>query len=174
MTPPSVCPMRVLVVFGTRPEAIKLAPVIRQLRLHPGQICVRVCVTAQHRALLDQVLALFGIEPDIDLDLMQSNQTPTQVAARVLERLEPVLQQEQPAWVLVQGDTTTVMAAAIAAHHQRIQVGHVEAGLRTGDPWNPFPEETNRILADHLSTLCQPPMHARISCARASRSKPSD
>jgi UDP-N-acetylglucosamine 2-epimerase (non-hydrolysing) len=103
--------------------------------------------------MLDQVLALFGIVPDIDLDLMQAGQTPSQVAARVLISLEPVLMSERPDWVLVQGDTTTVMAAAIAAHHLRIKVGHVEAGLRTGDRFNPFPEEMNRTIADHVSDL---------------------
>jgi UDP-N-acetylglucosamine 2-epimerase (non-hydrolysing) len=158
---------RILVIFGTRPEAIKLAPVIQQLRQHPGQICARVCVTAQHRAMLDQALNLFDIAPDIDLDLMQRDQTPTQVASRVLERLEPVLREERPDWVLVQGDTTTVMAATIAAHHQRIAVGHVEAGLRTGDKDNPFPEESNRLIADHLSTLCfAPTVRARDNLLR--------
>jgi len=103
--------------------------------------------------MLDQVLELFHIVPDSDLDLMQSGQTPAQVAARVLMELEPILQAERPDWVIVQGDTTTVMAAAIAAHYGRIRIGHVEAGLRTGDRFNPFPEEMNRVIADHLSDL---------------------
>jgi len=147
--------MRVLTILGTRPEAIKLAPVIRELerRKADGGLRSVVCVTAQHRQMLDQVLGLFHIVPDIDLNLMQESQTPTQVAARVLTKLEPVLQAECPDWVLIQGDTTTVMAAAIAAHHLRIRVGHVEAGLRTGDRFNPFPEEANRVIADHLSDL---------------------
>jgi len=155
--------MKVLTIFGTRPEAIKLAPVIRELerrslRLRSGQAAdgdleSLVCVTAQHREMLDQVLPVFGIVPDIDLDLMELGQTPTQVAARVLTELEPILQAERPDWVLVQGDTTTVMAAAIAAHHLRIRIGHVEAGLRTGDRFNPFPEEMNRVMTDHLSDL---------------------
>jgi len=145
--------VRVLVVFGTRPEAIKLAPVIRELRRYPDHFVVTVCVTAQHRDMLDQVLALFEVEPDIDLDLMAEGQSPTQVAARVLLGLEPVLQDVRPDWVLVQGDTTTVMATAIAAHYARVRVGHVEAGLRTGDRCNPFPEEMNRIVADHVSDL---------------------
>lgn len=154
--------LRVLCIFGTRPEAIKMAPVVRELQKHPRGFQVRTCATAQHRYMLDQVLGLFGIVPDVDLNLMQERQTPSQVASRVLARLEPVLQEERPDWVLVQGDTTTVMAAAIAAHHLRIRVGHVEAGLRTGDRWNPFPEEMNRVLADHLSDLCFAP----TECAR--------
>jgi UDP-N-acetylglucosamine 2-epimerase (non-hydrolysing) len=146
--------IRVLCIFGTRPEAIKMAPVVRALQKHSHCFQARTCVTAQHRQMLDQVLGLFDIVPDVDLDLMQVGQTPSQVASRVLARLEPILEEERPDWVLVQGDTTTVMAAAIAAHHLRIRIGHVEAGLRTGDRWNPFPEEMNRVLADHLSDLC--------------------
>jgi UDP-N-acetylglucosamine 2-epimerase (non-hydrolysing) len=139
--------LKVLTVFGTRPEAVKLAPVIRELARFPEHIDSRVCVTAQHRDMLDQVLRIFGIQPDFDLDVMQDNQTPTQVAAAVLKGLEPVLQSEKPDWVLVQGDTTTVAAAALAAFYARACVGHVEAGLRTGDRWQPFPEEINRRVA---------------------------
>jgi len=139
--------LKVLTVFGTRPEAVKLGPVIRELGRHSSRIESRVCVTAQHRDMLDQVLRIFGIQPDVDLDVMQDNQTPTQVAAAVLARLEPVLQAEQPDWVLVQGDTTTVAAAALAAFYARARVGHIEAGLRTGDRWQPFPEEINRRVA---------------------------
>ncbi len=149
MTPP----LRILTIFGTRPEAIKLAPVLRELARYPEQVLFRVCVTAQHREMLDQVLALFGIVPDIDLDLMQPDQTPSQVAAAALERLDDLLQREHPDWVLVQGDTTTVMAASLAAYHRRIRIGHIEAGLRTHDKWHPFPEEMNRRIADHLSDL---------------------
>ncbi len=147
--------MHVLVILGTRPEAIKLAPVIRELKRRAGDrdITVRVCLTAQHRQMLDQVLTLFDIAADIDLNLMQPGQTPSQVAARVLAALEPVLQAERPDWVLVQGDTTTVMAAALCAHHNRVRVGHVEAGLRSYDRANPFPEEMNRVVADHVSDL---------------------
>jgi UDP-N-acetylglucosamine 2-epimerase (non-hydrolysing) len=139
--------LKVLTVFGTRPEAVKLAPVIRELARHADRIASRVCVSAQHRDMLDQVLGIFDIQPDYDLDVMQDNQTPTQVAATVLARLEPVLTAEQPDWVLVQGDTTTVAAAAMAAFYARVRVGHVEAGLRTGDRWQPFPEEINRRIA---------------------------
>jgi UDP-N-acetylglucosamine 2-epimerase (non-hydrolysing) len=140
-------PLKVLTVFGTRPEAVKLGPVIRELARHPGRITSRVCVSAQHRDMLDQVLHVFGIQPDYDLDVMQDNQTPTQVAAAVLARLEPILLDERPDWVLVQGDTTTVAAAALAAFYARCRVGHVEAGLRTRDRWQPFPEEINRRVA---------------------------
>ncbi|MGC8878590.1 MAG: non-hydrolyzing UDP-N-acetylglucosamine 2-epimerase [Anaerolineae bacterium] len=152
-----VSSLRVLVVVGTRPEAIKLAPVVRALQRHRGRVTVRVCATAQHRQMLDQVLQLFDIQPDIDLDIMQADQTPSRVAAAVLTGMEEVLAHERPEWLLVQGDTTTVMAAAIAAHHARVRVGHVEAGLRSGDKANPFPEEANRIIADHLSDLCFAP-----------------
>ena len=145
--------MKIVSIFGTRPEAIKMAPVVRELRKHPDCITPSVWVTAQHRQMLDQVLALFDIQPDLDLNIMQDGQTPTQVAALVLQRLEPHLTRERPDWVLVQGDTTTVMASAIAAHHLRIKVGHVEAGLRTHDKHNPFPEEMNRVVADALSDL---------------------
>jgi UDP-N-acetylglucosamine 2-epimerase (non-hydrolysing) len=140
-------PLKVLTVFGTRPEAVKLGPVIRELERYPRQIASRTCVTAQHRDMLDQVLRVFGIRPDYDLDLMQHSQTPTQVAAAALAGLEPILLDERPDWVLVQGDTTTVAVAALAAFYSRARVGHVEAGLRTGDRWQPFPEEINRRIA---------------------------
>jgi UDP-N-acetylglucosamine 2-epimerase (non-hydrolysing) len=139
--------LRVLTVFGTRPEAVKLGPVIRELERFPEQIHSKVCVTAQHRDMLDQVLEIFGIRPDFDLNVMQDNQTPTQVASAVLAKLEPILQSEKPDWVLVQGDTTTVAVAALAAFYARAHIGHVEAGLRTNDRWQPFPEEINRRIA---------------------------
>jgi UDP-N-acetylglucosamine 2-epimerase (non-hydrolysing) len=149
--------LRVLVVFGTRPEAIKLAPVVRNLQQHAKKVRVRTCATAQHREMLDQVTKLFGIVPDIDLDLMRPEQRLSELGARVLMGLEPVLAAERPDWVLVQGDTTTVMMAALAAQHRQVRVGHVEAGLRTGDRLNPFPEEMNRVVADHISDLCFAP-----------------
>ena len=145
--------LRVLSVFGTRPEAIKMAPVVRELQRQRDHIRSWVCVTAQHREMLDQVLDIFGIVPDVDLDIMRPGQNPSQVAARVLTVLDPVLVDLQPDWILVQGDTTTVMAAAIAAHHRRVKVGHVEAGLRTGDRANPFPEEMNRVVTDHIADI---------------------
>lgn len=141
---------KVLCVFGTRPEAIKMAPVIKELRKHPAADC-RVCVTAQHRQMLDQVLRLFDIVPDYDLDIMQDDQRLSYVTSRVLTEAEQVIQAERPTWVLVQGDTTTAMAASLAAFYQRVRVGHVEAGLRTGDKWQPFPEEINRKLIDTVA-----------------------
>lgn len=152
--------LRVLVIFGTRPEAIKLAPVIQTLQARPDDFATRTCVTAQHREMLDQVLDLFEITPDFDLDLMQPSQTLSGLAARVLTALDPVLEAEQPDWILVQGDTTTVMMAALAAQHRRIRVGHVEAGLRTWDRRSPFPEEMNRVVTDHVSDLCFAPTEA--------------
>jgi len=139
-------PLRVLSIFGTRPEAVKMAPVVQALAAAPGVESL-VCVTAQHRQMLDQVLDLFGIHPDVDLNLMKPNQSLAELTAAIFTHLDPVLEQVQPDWVLVQGDTTTVMAAALAAFYRHIAVGHVEAGLRTGDRWQPFPEEINRRVA---------------------------
>ncbi len=137
----------ILSIFGTRPEAIKLAPVVRELARNRRRCISKVCVTAQHRQMLDQVLELFGIKPDFDLNLMSANQTPTQVAAATLIGLEPILNELRPDWVLVQGDTITAAAAAQAGFLARVRVGHVEAGLRTYDKWSPFPEEINRRIA---------------------------
>lgn len=142
-----------LSIFGTRPEAIKLAPVIRELARHTDQVVSKVCVTAQHRQMLDQVLDLFGIAPDFDLNLMAENQTPSQVAAAALTKLEPVLKEIRPDWVLVQGDTVTVAAASLAAFLARAKVAHVEAGLRTYDKWSPFPEEIMRRIAGVIADL---------------------
>ncbi|HQE94022.1 MAG TPA: UDP-N-acetylglucosamine 2-epimerase (non-hydrolyzing) [Anaerolineae bacterium] len=139
--------LKVLSIFGTRPEAIKMAPVVKELERHPDRIISRVCVTAQHREMLDQVLTLFQIVPDYDLNLMRPNQSLSALTARVFTELDAVLAQEQPDWVLVQGDTTTVMAASLVAFYHRVKVGHVEAGLRTYDKWQPFPEEINRRVA---------------------------
>ena len=145
--------MKVLTVFGTRPEAIKLAPVIWEFRKYPDRVVSKVCVTAQHRQMLDQVLQIFQINPDYDLNIMQDNQSPSYVAAKVLMELERVIQREKPDWVLVQGDTTTVAAAAMAAYYAGVKVGHVEAGLRTGDKWRPFPEEINRRIVGVIADL---------------------
>jgi len=139
---------RVLVVFGTRPEAIKLAPVVLALR---QRVPVKVCVTAQHRQMLDQVLHAFAIQPDYDLDLMQANQDLSDVTARALLALRGVLASERPQLVLVQGDTSTTFAAALAAFYAHVGVGHVEAGLRTHDKTRPFPEEINRRLTSSLA-----------------------
>lgn len=142
--------MKVLSVFGTRPEAIKLAPVIKELEKH-SEFESRVCVTAQHRQMLDQVLQLFGINPHWDLNLMRENQSLFYVTSSALRSLEAVFREAQPDIVLVQGDTTTAFVASLAAYYLGIKVGHVEAGLRTYDKFNPFPEEMNRRLADALS-----------------------
>jgi UDP-N-acetylglucosamine 2-epimerase (non-hydrolysing) len=143
---------RVLSIFGTRPEAVKLAPVVRQLARTSGVESL-VCVTAQHREMLDQVLDLFEIEPDVDLDLMQPGQTLAGLTARVFTHLDPILVDMKPDWVLAQGDTTTVMAAALNAYYHQIKFGHVEAGLRTDDKWQPFPEEINRRVAGVTADL---------------------
>jgi UDP-N-acetylglucosamine 2-epimerase (non-hydrolysing) len=145
--------LKVLAVFGTRPEVIKLAPVIRELRKYPDRVMCKVCVTAQHRQMLDQMLQVFQIQPDYDLNIMQDNQSPSYVAARVLMELEGVIQREKPDWVLVQGDTTTVAAAALAAYYAGVKVAHVEAGLRTRDKWRPFPEEINRRVVGAIADL---------------------
>jgi UDP-N-acetylglucosamine 2-epimerase (non-hydrolysing) len=145
--------IKVLLILGTRPEAIKLAPVWRYLRARPAQFEVRSCVTAQHRGLLDQVLETFQLTPDHDLDLMRPSQTLAESTARIVAGLEPVIAREKPDMVLVQGDTTTTFCGALAAFYQRVPVGHVEAGLRTGDLARPFPEELNRLLTTPLSAL---------------------
>ena len=145
--------LKVLLVFGTRPEAIKLCPVLLHLRRRAREFQVKCCVTAQHRQMLDQVLAVFGVEPEYDLNLMQPGQTLAQSSARILAALEEVLTAEHPDIVLVQGDTTTTFCGALAAFYSRVPVGHVEAGLRTGDLAQPFPEELNRVLTTRLSTL---------------------
>ena len=150
---------KIFFVFGTRPEAIKLCPVLLNLR-RSRRFAVRVCVTAQHRAMLDQVLAAFGVTPDYDLDLMQPGQTLAAVNAGILAALEPVIQTEQPDMLLVQGDTTTTLAGALGAFYQRIPVGHVEAGLRTGDLAQPFPEEMNRVVVTRLADLHFAPTEA--------------
>jgi UDP-N-acetylglucosamine 2-epimerase len=142
---------RVLTVFGTRPEAIKLAPVVMELRRFPADVGSVVCVTAQHRQMLDQVNDLFGIRPDIDLDLMTENQSLEALTASVIRRVSLVLREVAPDLVLVQGDTTTVMATAMACFYQKIAVGHVEAGLRTSDIYDPYPEEMNRRVTSVLA-----------------------
>jgi UDP-N-acetylglucosamine 2-epimerase (non-hydrolysing) len=145
--------LKVLFVFGTRPEAIKLAPVVRCLR-DDARFEARVAVTAQHREILDQVLnGVFSIKPDYDLNVMQPGQTLAESASRILAALEPVLDRTDPDVVMVQGDTTTTFCGALAAFYRGIAVAHVEAGLRTGDPRQPFPEEMNRVLTSRLATL---------------------
>ncbi len=154
-------PLRVLSVFGTRPEAVKMAPVVRALAATP-EVEAHVVVTAQHREMLDQVLNLFDIRPDFDLNLMRPNQTLAQLTADILNGLDPVFSRLKPDWVLVQGDTTTVMAAALLAFYHHMRVGHVEAGLRTLDRWQPFPEEINRRIAGVVADLhFAPTEHSR-------------
>ncbi|MCZ2147318.1 MAG: UDP-N-acetylglucosamine 2-epimerase (non-hydrolyzing) [Bryobacterales bacterium] len=145
---------KILFIFGTRPEAIKLCPVVLQFR---QSFDTRVCVTAQHRSLLDQVLAAFNVKPDIDLDLMQPGQTLFQSTSRILGSLEGVLRAEKPGMIFVQGDTTTTFCGALAGFYANVPVAHVEAGLRTGDMRQPFPEEMNRVLATRLAELHFPP-----------------
>lgn len=140
------------VIFGTRPEAIKLAPVILALKKERGLRC-RVCVTAQHRHMLDQVLEIFGITPDVDLDLMKKNQTLAGFTSRAITAVDAYLAAEKPDMILVQGDTTTVFAASLAAFYHHIPVGHVEAGLRTGNLQSPWPEELNRVLTSRMTHL---------------------
>jgi UDP-N-acetylglucosamine 2-epimerase (non-hydrolysing) len=143
---------KISVTFGTRPEAIKLAPVILELKKHPDFEC-HVCVTAQHRQMLDQVLEVFDIQPDVDLDLMKPNQTLAGLTARAITGIDKYLAEYKPDLVLVQGDTTTVFSAAMAAFYHKIPVGHVEAGLRTGNLMSPWPEEANRVLTSRLAAL---------------------
>ena len=142
--------MKILSVFGTRPEAIKMAPVVKELESRNGIESV-VCVTAQHRDMLDQVLEIFSIKPDYDLNIMKPGQTLTHITAEVLKGIEEVIVKEKPDLVLVHGDTTTAMAAALAAFYQQVKVGHVEAGLRTYDKYSPFPEEMNRQIIDKIA-----------------------
>ena len=147
-------PLRVLFIFGTRPEAIKLCPVIRFLAQEcGGEFDVKICVTAQHRGMLDQVLEVFDVHPDYDLNAMRPGQTLTSATSLILAQLEGVLESDRPGLVLVQGDTASTLCGALAAFYARIPVGHVEAGLRTGDLQQPFPEEMNRVVVGKLSAL---------------------
>jgi UDP-N-acetylglucosamine 2-epimerase (non-hydrolysing) len=143
----------VLSVVGTRPEAIKMAPVIWALEAQPDRIQSVVCATSQHRELLQQMLALFEIQPDFNLDVMQPDQALSDLTARLLTDLDAVLVKVQPTWVLAQGDTTSVLCASLATYYRGLRFGHVEAGLRTGDLTQPFPEEANRRVADMLAAL---------------------
>jgi UDP-N-acetylglucosamine 2-epimerase (non-hydrolysing) len=142
---------KAMVVIGTRPEAIKLAPIVLELEKHPAQFETEICVTGQHREMLDQMLEVFGLRPHYDLDVMKAGQALSGVTAACLTGLDRVLQHERPDLLLVQGDTTTTLAASLAAYYHRIPIGHVEAGLRTGKKYDPFPEEINRRLTTHLS-----------------------
>jgi len=145
--------MKVMLVFGTRPEAIKMAPLVKGLQAMAGEIDTVVCVTAQHREMLDQVLKLFDIVPEHDLNIMKPGQDLFDITSHILQGLKGVLQQEKPDLVLVHGDTTTTLAASLAAYYARVPVGHVEAGLRTGNKHAPFPEEMNRTLTGALADI---------------------
>ena len=156
----------VVCVVGTRPEAVKMAPVVLRLRRAEGIRC-RLVSTGQHRGLLDQALADFGLIADRDLGLMRPGQTLAEITARALTALDEAFEAEQPDLVLAQGDTTTVLAAALASYYRRVPFGHVEAGLRTGQPDRPFPEEKNRVLAGHLAKLhFAPTPRARLNLLR--------
>ena len=144
---------KILLVFGTRPEAIKMAPLVKKLQAAPEEFQTIVCVTGQHREMLDQVLRLFDITPDYDLNIMKPNQDLYDITSRILLGMRDVLKEVQPDIVLVHGDTTTSMAAALAAFYQQIPVGHVEAGLRTGNIYSPWPEEMNRLMTGCISTV---------------------
>jgi UDP-N-acetylglucosamine 2-epimerase (non-hydrolysing) len=143
--------LKVMTVIGTRPEAIKMAPVINSLMNYPEDVKSVVCVTGQHREMLDQALKVFGIIPDYDLNLMKPNQSLSLLTSKLLTALDEVMALEKPDWVLVQGDTTTAMVASLVAYYHRIKLGHVEAGLRTNDKFQPFPEEINRRITDILA-----------------------
>ena len=143
---------KIITIFGTRPEAIKMAPLVKELEKREG-IESKICVTAQHREMLDQVLELFDIKPDFDLNIMKTKQSLTGITNRILEGLEDIFKEEKPDMILVHGDTTTTFSSALAAYYQQIKVGHVEAGLRTFDKYFPFPEEMNRKLTGAISDL---------------------
>jgi len=145
--------MRILFFFGTRPEAIKLAPLIQELREYPEDFEVKVCVSAQHREMLDQVLDFFDIKPDFDLDIMKANQNLSDITASALKGIKEVMSSCRPEWLIVQGDTTTTFVGALAAFYEKVKVAHIEAGLRSFNKYAPFPEEINRVLTTHLSDL---------------------
>jgi len=155
--------LKILTVFGTRPEAIKMAPLIKELEKNCDSIISKVCVTAQHRQMLDQVLNLFEILPDYDLDIMKPGQSLYDVTSNVLLGLKPVLEIEHPDVVLVHGDTTTTLAASLAAYYSGAKICHIEAGLRTGNKWSPFPEEINRKVAGAISDIHFAPTEAALS-----------
>lgn len=160
-------PIKVMTVFGTRPEAIKMAPVVLELAKRPNEVVPIVAVTAQHRDMLDQVLKLFRIKPDYDLDIMAAGQTLFDITCRSMQGLNRVLEREKPDLVLVHGDTTTTFAGALAAYYHQTRVGHVEAGLRTHNKYSPFPEEMNRKLTGALADLHFAPTEtARLNLAR--------
>lgn len=152
--------MKVLIVFGTRPEAIKMAPLVKELQKYPEEFELKMCVTAQHRQMLDQVLELFEVQADYDLNIMKSGQDLYDITSNVLNGIKPVLQSERPDIVLVHGDTTTTFAASLASFYEKIPVGHIEAGLRTGNIYSPWPEEMNRQLTGSIAAVHFAPTEA--------------
>ncbi len=153
--------IKIMIIFGTRPEAIKMVPVIKMLE-KDSTIDLCVCVTAQHREMLDQVLQKFDIVPDYDLDIMEENQTLSRITSKILAGLESILQKERPRMILVHGDTTTTLSATLSAFYNCIDIGHVEAGLRSGDLYSPYPEEANRALTGRLATLHFSPTYGNV------------
>jgi UDP-N-acetylglucosamine 2-epimerase (non-hydrolysing) len=145
--------MKILFFFGTRPEAIKLAPVIKELNQHPDKFIVKVCVSAQHREMLDQVLNFFDINPDFDLNIMKPDQDLFDVTTNTVSGIKKRLIEDRPDWLIVQGDTTTTFVGALAAFYEKVKVAHIEAGLRSLHKYSPFPEELNRVLTSHLADL---------------------
>ena len=142
---------KILIIFGTRPEAIKMAPLIKEFEKNQSSFNTKVCITAQHREMLDQVLKLFNIKPDYDLDIMQPGQNLSEITSGIIQKIKPILEEVNPDLILVHGDTTTTFSASIAAYYQKIKIGHVEAGLRTGNIYSPWPEEGNRKLTGMLA-----------------------
>jgi UDP-N-acetylglucosamine 2-epimerase (non-hydrolysing) len=145
---------KILNVFGTRPEVIKMAPVIKELRKHTNEFICRICVTAQHREMIDQFLRLFDIRPDYDLNIMKENQSLGYITVTVLNKIAEIVKNENPDYLLIQGDTTTAMASSLATFYQKVKIAHIEAGLRTWNKLQPFPEEINRKIIDAVSDLC--------------------
>lgn len=164
--------LRVCSVFGTRPEAVKMAPVVLELERRTDAFDHKLIVTGQHRSMLDQVVKIFGLRPDMDLEIMQPRQTLTQISTAALTKLESALEQLKPDLVLVHGDTSTSFISALAAYYAKIPIGHVEAGLRTGDKYNPFPEEMNRKLIDALTDIYLAPTRAAADTLLAENIKP--
>jgi UDP-N-acetylglucosamine 2-epimerase (non-hydrolysing) len=160
-------PLRTMVLYGTRPEIIKMAPVVRQLRRFPDRFTPVLCTTAQHRQMLDQMAEIFALRPDFDCDLMRQDQGLNDLSSRAFAELDQILASQTPELLLVQGDTTTAMVGSLAAFHRRVPVGHVEAGLRTGDLERPFPEEANRRIIDLVAELCFAPTARAAELLRA-------
>jgi UDP-N-acetylglucosamine 2-epimerase (non-hydrolysing) len=149
--------IKILIVFGTRPEIIKLTSVIKELHKYPSKFIYKICVTAQHRQMIDPLLKLFKIKPAYDLNIMLENQSLSDITMAILQQLEKIIKQEKPDYLIVQGDTTTAMAASLAAFYQKVKVAHIEAGLRTWSKMHPYPEEINRKIIDAVSDLCFAP-----------------